>query len=206
MPDPIRVALIDDDAAVLDSLRLFLERRALAVTTYPSADAFLANRDGTQPFDCLVVDVRMPGTSGIDLVRAMQAKSDITPVILITGHGDVDMAVVAIKLGAFDFIEKPFDEERLLACIHNAASEGRSRQGETAEERDLQSRVEGLSERQRQVMDLAAAGLSNKEIGTRLGISPRTVEIHRAWMMERIGARNLAELVRITMRLKDAPR
>jgi two-component system response regulator FixJ len=148
----------------------------------------------------------MPGTSGIDLVRAMQAKSDITPVILITGHGDVDMAVVAIKLGAFDFIEKPFDEERLLACIHNAASEGRSRQGETAEERDLQSRVEGLSERQRQVMDLAAAGLSNKEIGTRLGISPRTVEIHRAWMMERIGARNLAELVRITMRLKDAPR
>ncbi len=201
MPESIRIALIDDDAAVLDSLSLFLRRRGIEVATYPSADAFVSEGRPSKP-ECLVVDVRMPGLSGLDLVRHVQSEGDGPPVILITGHGDVDMAVAAIKLGAFDFIEKPFDEERLLVAIRNAVEQTRLTQTRDGEWADLKKRHGSLSERQRQVMELAASGLSNKEIGIRLGISPRTVEIHRAWMMERIGARNLADLVRIAMSMK----
>jgi FixJ family two-component response regulator len=195
----IRAALIDDDEAVLDALRLYLESKRVAITCFSSADDFLTGKAPERPFDCVVADVRMPGTSGLDLVRRMNVAGTGTPIILITGHGDVDMAVAAIKLGAFDFLEKPFNEERLLDSIRNAT---RERARESAEIGELKSRVEMLSERQRQVFDLAAAGLSNKEIGTRLGISPRTVEIHRAWMMERMGARNVADLVRMAMRLR----
>ena len=202
MNNPIRIALIDDDEAVLDSLRLFLTRRGIKVTPYSSADAFVADADAAS-FDCLVVDVRMPGMTGMDLVQWLRSTNATAAVILITGHGDVDMAVAAIKLGAFDFIEKPFDEQRLLVTIRAAAEQTRNRQDHAAEIRDLKARHGELSERQRQVMELAAAGLSNKEIGGRLGISPRTVEIHRAWMMERMGARNLADLVRIAMRVKE---
>jgi two-component system response regulator FixJ len=203
MPDPVHIALIDDDEAVLDSLALFLKRKGITVTPFVSADAFLATGEGIKGYGAIVADVRMPGLSGVDLIRRLQADNITTPVILITGHGDVDMAVAAIKLGAFDFIEKPFDEERLLESIRSAVAQGRRREDASAETRELRARVDSLSERQRQVMELAASGLSNKEIGARLGISPRTVEIHRAWMMERMGARNLAELVRVTMLLKE---
>ena len=115
------------------------------------------------------------------------------------------MAVAAIKVGAFDFIEKPFDEVRLLASIRNAVEQGRERDADATEVESLQSRFNTLSPRQREVMDLAVAGLSNKEIGTRLKISPKTVENHRAWVMERIGARNIAELVRIAMKVQNKP-
>ena len=125
-----------------------------------------------------------------------------SPVILITGHGDVGMAVAAIKLGAFDFIEKPFDEKRLLEVTQQALEQGRIQRDQAAQVTELKGRFELLTERQRQVMELAVTGLSNKEIAIRLGISPRTVEIHRAWMMERMGARNLADLVRIGMQLQ----
>jgi two-component system response regulator FixJ len=196
------VALIDDDAAVLDALRLFLERNDVTVAGFATADAFLASRNERSTVDCIVADVRMPGLSGIDLVREMRSRAGSPPVILITAHGDVDMAVAAIKLGAFDFIEKPFDERRLLESIRAAASQSSAVQ--PAAQLDLatlKERVAGLTDRQRQVMDLAASGLSNKEIALRLGISPRTVENHRAWMMERMGARNLADLVRLVTRL-----
>jgi two-component system, LuxR family, response regulator FixJ len=198
----MNVALIDDDPAVLDSLKLYLERQGIAVACFASADAFVVGSgDG---FDCVVADVRMPGLSGLDLVRRFAAQSRATPVILITGHGDIDMAVAAIKLGAFDFIEKPFDEIRLLEAVRNAAGEARQKQIVDAELAGLRARFDGLTERQRQVLELAVEGLSNKEIAGRLGISFRTVEIHRAWMMERMGARNLAELVRMEMQLKGA--
>jgi two-component system response regulator FixJ len=201
MSRPIRVALIDDDAAVLDALGLYLKRHDVVVTSFPTAEAFLT-RGEVRSVDCVVADVRMPGLSGIDLVREMQARGDGPPIILITAHGDIDMAVAAIKLGAFDFIEKPFDESRLLESVRTVV--GQSFAARAAGPRDLaelERRVAGLTDRQRQVMELAASGLSNKEIALRLGISPRTVENHRAWMMERMGARNLADLVRIVARL-----
>ncbi len=201
-PAIMRIALIDDDAAVLDSLKLFFERQGVAVVCYPSADAFLAAGDAGAGLDCVVADVRMPGLSGLDLTRLCADEGRDTPVILITGHGDIDMAVAAIKLGAFDFIEKPFDERRLLESIRKAADARPQAPPESAELVDLRARFKALSERQRQVLELAAAGLSNKEIAERLGISFRTVEIHRSWMMERMGARNLAELVRMDMRIK----
>ena len=195
----MHIALIDDDPAVLDSLALYLARQGMAVDCFASADAFVARAPSSPPLDCVVADVRMPGLPGLDLVRRFAAEGRTTPVILITGHGDIDMAVAAIKLGAFDFIEKPFDESRLLESIRNAGGQAQRRQLADAEIADLRARFASLTERQRQVLDLAVAGLSNKEIAARLGISFRTVEIHRAWMMERMGARNLAELVRMEM-------
>ena len=201
MADPIHIALIDDDPAVLDSLRLYFTRQGLKTSCFSAAEEFLAAVDRTTQFDCVVSDVRMPGSSGLDLVRHLNSRGFIRPIILITGHGDIDMAVSAIKIGAFDFIEKPFDENRLLASIRNAVEQGRLRKVDAAELEKLQSRFNSLSFRQRQVMELAVAGLSSKEIGMQLKISPKTVENHRAWVMERIGARNLAELVRMAMQI-----
>jgi RNA polymerase sigma factor (sigma-70 family) len=202
MADPIHVALIDDDAAVRDALRLYLTRRRVKVTWFETAEAFLEAENGCDSFDCVVTDVRMPGMSGLDLVRHLIGRGWIRPIILITGHGDIDMAVSAVKAGASDFIEKPFDESRLLASIRDAVEKGRQRINDSVEQEKMRTRFELLSARQRQVMDLAAAGLSSKEIGTKLNISPKTVENHRAWMMSRMGARNLAELVRIAMQLE----
>jgi two-component system response regulator FixJ len=205
MAEAIHIALIDDDAAVLDSLRLYFARREVEATCFAAAEPFLGALDHVAPFDCVVSDVRMPGLSGLDLVRELRVRGAIAPIILITGRGDIDMAVNAIKLGAYDFIEKPFDESRLLASIRTAVETGRQKARDAAELEQLQSRFKLLSARQRQVMELAVAGFSNKEIGTKLNISPKTVENHRAWVMERVGARNLAELVRMAMQLEGRP-
>jgi two-component system response regulator FixJ len=199
MTEDIHIALIDDDPAVLDSLRLYLERRGVLVSCFLAAEDFLATKDKLS-FNCVVTDVRMPGLSGIDLVREMAAQGSPVRVILITAHGDVEMAVAAIKLGAFDFIEKPFNEKRLLDSIQRAAALARETD-DSCDLRQLRARAESLTGRQREIMDLAVTGLSNKQIALRLRISPRTVESHRAWMMERMQARNLAELVRKVMRL-----
>jgi two-component system response regulator FixJ len=203
MAEPIHIALIDDDSAVLDSLRLYFARREVETSCFAAAEAFLATLDRAAQFDCIVSDVRMPTMSGLDLVQQLRTRSAAAPIILITGRGDIDMAVAAIKLGAFDFIEKPFDESRLLASIRNAVETGRQKARDAAELEKLQSRFKLLSSRQRQVMELAVAGFSNKEIGTKLNISPKTVENHRAWVMERVGAKNLAELVRMAMQLEE---
>jgi two-component system response regulator FixJ len=190
------VALIEDDEAVLDSLGLLLEDRGLSVRRFTSAEVFLASvRDDEAP-GCIVSDVRLPGLSGLELQRALKAEGMDVPVILITGHGDIAMAVTAMKEGAFDFVEKPYDAERLIAGIAKALAAGeelRSREGQRAE---LLQRLSELSPRQKEVMQLVAEGLSNKQIAHRLGISPRTVENYRAWVMERMGAANIAELVR----------
>jgi len=202
MADPIGLALIDDDEAVLDALRHYLTRQNVRTSCFNDAKNFLTALDHRERFDCVVSDVRMPGMSGLDLVRHLNNRSYAQPIILITGHADVDMAVGAIKNGAFDFIEKPFDEARLLAIIRHAAKQGRQSEAAATDLRELQSRINALSVRQRQVMDLAASGLSNKEIGIKLNISARTVENHRAWVMERMGARNLADLVRMAIKIR----
>ena len=201
----IHIAVIDDDAAVLDSLKLYFDRQGIETSCFAAAQDFLAGIGRGDRFDCIVSDVRVPGMSGLDLVRQLKAAAFAAPIILITGHGDVDMAVAAIKVGAFDFIEKPFDEARLLASIHNAIEKGRQPGIDAAELEKLRARFDTLSARQRQVMELAVKGLSNKEIGAQLKISPKTVENHRAWVMERMNARNIAELVRIAMKVEGKP-
>jgi two-component system, LuxR family, response regulator FixJ len=203
MPDRLHVALIDDDAAVLDALRYYLARQSIRTSTFQAARDFLEALDRHEQFDCAVSDVRMPGMSGLDLMKYLNERGYAGPVILITGHGDVDMAVGAIKNGAFDFIEKPFDEARLLTSIRQGAERMRQNKSEAAEIDELQSRFDSLSARQREVMELAVAGLSSKEIGIRLNISPKTVENHRAWVMERIGARNVADLIRKAMKVRS---
>jgi two-component system response regulator FixJ len=198
----IAIALVDDDEAVLDSLRLYFVAIGHDVAAFPEADSLLeALTNGFEP-DCIVSDIRMPGLSGLELQAVLSERAITIPLILITGHGDVEMAVGAIKAGAHDFIEKPFDERRLLASIQEAVSKRGKGVEEEAEIAAIAGKVAELSERQRQVMDLAVQGLSNKQIANQLGISPRTVETYRAWVMERTGAKNLAELVRLAMRLE----
>jgi RNA polymerase sigma factor (sigma-70 family) len=202
MADLIHIALIDDDEAVLDSLALYLARHGVEVSRFPRTEDFLAALDRVARLDCVVSDVRLPGMSGLDLVGRLVERRFAAPIILITGHGDIDMAVSAIKIGAFDFIEKPFDEARLLASIRNAVEKSLQNASDAAELERIQSRFHSLTVRQREVMELAVSGLSNKEIAARLDISIKTVENHRAWVMERIGARNLADLVRMAMQVR----
>ena len=202
MSDRLHVALIDDDAAVLDALRYYLARQSIRTSTFQAAKEFLEALDHHEQFDCVVSDVRMPGMSGLDLMKHLNERRYAGPVILITGRGGVDMAVGAIKNGAFDFIEKPFDEARLLTSIRQGAERMRQTKSEAAELDDLQGRFDSLSARQREVIELALAGLSSKEIGIKLNISPKTVANHRAWVMERIGARSLADLIRKAMKLQ----
>jgi two-component system response regulator FixJ len=140
--------------------------------------------------------VRLPGLSGVELQRALKTQGSEVPVILITGHGDIAMAVTAMKDGAFDFVEKPYDAEHLIANIQRALAAGQELRSKESQRQDLIERLAELSPRQKEVMHLVADGLSNKEIALRLGISPRTVENYRAWVMERMGAANIAELVR----------
>lgn len=199
----VRLSIIDDDDAVLDSLRLLLAGERYDVQCYHSAEDFLSDAPSRSSTTCVISDVRMPGLSGLDLQLELSKTQAAVPLILITGHGDIAMAVKAVKAGAYDFLEKPLDEERLVQSIESAV-EGQYKRRQLAETVAIfRKRVAELSDRQRQVMDLAVAGLPNKEIAQQLGISPRTVETYRAWVMEKTGARNLAELVRMVMLMEQ---
>jgi two-component system response regulator FixJ len=202
MSDNDQVCVIDDDEAVRDSVGLLLENHEFAVSSFASAEAFLNEMEGGLKASCVVSDVKMPGLSGLDLQRVLTEQQSHVPLILITGHGDIAMAVAAVKAGAHDFIEKPFDDHRLLDSIANAVDVSRRKKAQDESLQEFAQRISELSVRQRQVMDLAVQGFSNKEIAQELGISPRTVETYRAWVMEKTGARNLADLVRLAMRLE----
>jgi len=202
MAEKAKVALIDDDEPILDSLQLYLRRRGFAVSCFQSGAAFLEALTTGSQFQCVVTDVRMPRMTGLELQRVLTERCRSLPLIVITGHGDIAMAVTAVKAGAFDFIEKPIDERRLAGSIHGAIEANR---GVLAGERqlaELEKRFADLSERQRQVVELAVQGLSNKEIGLQLGISPRTVEHYRESAMERMQATRFAELIQMVVRLK----
>jgi two-component system response regulator FixJ len=187
--------LIDDDSAVLHSMRLLIESRDIPVACYESAEAFLEELPSSKP-SCVVADVRMPGMTGLELQRELRQRNQEAPLILISGHADVSMAVEALKQGAFDFFEKPYDGERLAASVSDAVEKGRQRSSENIERDDIAERLKALSPRQREVLEFVASGMSNKQIAAKLNISPRTVETYRAWVMERIGAQNVADLVR----------
>jgi two-component system response regulator FixJ len=188
------IALIEDDEAALHSLELLLQRKGMDIRSFVSVEAFLAAHDCAPT--CIVSDVRLPGLSGLDLQRELKRQGRLIPLILITGHGDIAMAVTAIKNGAFDFIEKPYNADQLIASISEVLSAGEKVRFKEGQKAEILARIAELSPRQREVMHLVAEGLSNKQIAFRLGISQRTVENYRAWVMERLGATNVADLVR----------
>jgi two-component system, LuxR family, response regulator FixJ len=197
------IALIEDDEAALESLCLLLEGRGLAVRSFASAEAFFASLPEFKPA-CVVSDVRLPGISGLDLQRALKAEGRDVPVVLITGHGDIAMAVTAMKEGAYDFVEKPYNADHLIAGIERALAAEQQLRSRESQRLDLLERIAELSPRQKEVMYLVAEGQSNKQIALRLGISPRTVENYRAWVMERMDAANLAELIRKVLLVERA--
>lgn len=190
------ISIIDDEPSVREAIAMLLEANGHVPACYDSAKSFLA---APYAAGCIVSDVRMPEMTGLDLLHVLQRARDPRPVILLTGHGDIEMAVQAIKIGAFDFIEKPFSNDRLLQSLADALSASESTRAAHAEIEALKARYDGLSERQRETMKLLVQGLSNKEIALRLGISPRTVEIHRTWVMTKMSAGTIAELVRMGM-------
>jgi two-component system response regulator FixJ len=202
MDDRQKVAIIDDDPAILDSLQLSLTRKGFEVICFDAAKNFIDQVDAGLSLHCVVCDVKMPGMTGLVLQQLLSERGPSLPLIFITGHGDVDMAVNAVKAGAFDFIEKPIDDGRLAASIGQAISRHRSALADRQEIAALRSRYRGLSDRQQQVVALAVEGLSNKEIALRLGISPRTVEHYRESAMDRMQAASFAQLVQMAVRLK----
>ena len=200
--EPI-VHVVDDEAAIRDSLAMLLRSVGLASRTWASAPEFLAGYTAGGPA-CLIVDVRMPGMSGLELQEALRARGDALPVVIITGHGDVSMAVRAMKNGAADFLEKPFNDQTLLDTVHRAlAASSAAAAGDAAapaaDRAAVVARLETLTPREREVMALVAEGRPNKVVATRLGLSTRTVEVHRAKVMEKLGARSLADLVRMAI-------
>jgi two-component system response regulator FixJ len=194
------VTLIDDDPGVLEAIGMLLATKGFVVDRYPSADAFLA---APSTPGCIVSDLRMPGLSGMELLTTLQNASDPRPVILLTAHGDIELAVRALKQGAFDFIEKPFEETRLLQAITAALESGERAAIELSELCNLKKRYASLTERQKEVMWLVVSGCSNKEVAARLGISIRTVETYRAWVLEKMQTKTFADLVRASISLQD---
>ena len=196
------VCIVDDDEAIRESLRLLLFAGGLSSCAYESADAFLADSDPPH-IDCMLLDIRMPGTDGLELFRILNRKHPAYPIIFITGHGDIPLAVSAIKQGAFDFLTKPFREGELLSKVQAAIDHSRTQQERRLQLQELQSRVDACTPREQDVMRLLADGLPNKGIAEALGISPRTVEIHRAHVMEKMAADSLPTLVRMITLLEQ---
>jgi two-component system response regulator FixJ len=198
MPNDGIVHVIDDDDAMRESLAFLLKSAKVAVATYESADAFLAKLQDLEG-GCVVTDIRMPGMSGLDLLKRLRELKNPMPVIVITGHGDVPLAVEAMKFGASDFLEKPFDDDVLLSAVRTALSEEAAGQGDQALRTGVLRRLESLSTRERQVLEGLVAGHPNKTIAYDLGISPRTIEIYRANVMTKMEASSLSELVRMAL-------
>lgn len=199
------VYVIDDDAAMRDSLNFLLDSSGFGVTLFDDARAFLDALPGLA-FGCVVSDVRMPGLDGIELLKRMKAQQRPFPILIMTGHGDVPLAVEAMKLGAVDFLEKPFEDDRLITMIETAIRQAEPAARNEAVSQDVAARVASLSPRERQVMEGLIAGLSNKLIAREYDISPRTIEVYRANVMTKMQAGSLSELVRLAMRagmLKD---
>ncbi|RLJ16237.1 DNA-binding response regulator [bacterium endosymbiont of Escarpia laminata] len=192
------VFVVDDDQAMRNSLKWLIESVAMQVETFDSASAFISSyypgRSG-----CLLLDVRMPGMSGLELQEYLMNHQIAIPVIIITGHGDVPMAVRAMKAGAVDFIEKPFNDELLLESIRHALSLDEQQRDHQSQLAEIATRLARLTPREHEVMEMVTSGKANKEIATTLGVSAKTVEAHRARVMEKMEAGSLAKLVRMAV-------
>ena len=195
------VFIVDDDEAVRNSLRLLVKSVGLTAAALVSAQEFLASYDPLQP-GCLVLD--MPGMSGLELQQQLNLRGAIIPVIFITGHGDVPMAVAAMQQGAFDFLQKPFRDQDLIDRIQRALEKDRANRAELGKHSRLRERHEALTPREREVLALVMSGKANKVMAADLGLSQRTIEIHRARVMEKMGASSLAHLVRMVLDLEES--
>ena len=198
---PQLVYVIDDDEAVRDSIGMLLDSADLAHRCFASADDFLALHDGSQR-GCLVLDIRMPGMTGLELQQRLAEIGSTLPIIFITGHGDVPMAVEAMRQGAFDFLRKPVDEANFIDRLRNALDQESGNWHQKLDRVQNAERIAALTEREYEVFQLVAEGIANKAIASDLGISERTVEVHRAQVMKKLGVKTLAQLVRIHLQLE----
>lgn len=196
-PEPT-VFIVDDDDEVRAAIALLMESVGLPVRGYDSAQGYLEHFDAAHP-GCLVLDVRMRGMSGLDLQALLAPLPLSPPIVIVTGHGDVPMAVRAVKAGAVDFIEKPFHDQALLDAVHRALAEDARRRGDAMAAADIDERLDRLTRREREVLEQIVAGSRNKVIAADLGISQSTVEAHRAKIMEKLEARSLSDLMRIVL-------
>jgi two-component system, LuxR family, response regulator FixJ len=200
---PPKVFIVDDDEAVRNSLRLLVKSVGLSAVTANSAHEFLTTYDAVEP-GCLILDVRMPGMSGIELQQQLNLRGAVIPVIFITGHGDIPMAVEAMQQGAFDFLQKPFRDQDLIDRVQRALEKDRANRAELLERARIRERRDSLTPREREVLELVASGKPNKVMAADLSLSQRTVEIHRARVMEKMGASSLAQLVRMVLDLQES--
>jgi two-component system, LuxR family, response regulator FixJ len=201
---PAIVCIVDDDEAVRGSLKLLLKSLGLSTRAYGSAPEFLAEFD-PQRRGCLVLDIRMPGMSGLDLQQELNARGALVPIIFMTGHGDVPMAVEAMQQGAMDFLQKPFRDQDLLDRIHKAIEKDRAGRELLGNREHIRARIDALTPREREVLKFITDGKANKVIAAELKVSQRTVEIHRANVMEKMDANSLAHLVRMVVEAQGAP-
>lgn len=201
MSDDVTVFIVDDDEEVRSALKFLMESIGLAAEVYDSAQGYLEAFDPSRP-GCLVLDVRMKGMSGLQLQEELSNQPIHPPIIIITGHGDVPMAVRAVQAGASDFIEKPFNEQVLLESIHRAIEEDAEGRGKAMQIAEIQEKMNRLTTREHEIMEMVVAGKRNKVIAYDLGISQSTVEAHRAKVMEKMEARSLSDLMRMTLSLQ----
>ncbi len=190
------IYIVDDDDAVRDSLKILLGNIGFAVRTFPDALTFLENYDSKNIL-CALIDVRMPGMDGMELLNRLAKLPPLPPIVIITGHGEIEMAVKALKIGAFDFIEKPFVPEALIERVKAAVRWGEQSLVQKLKESEAHERLSTLTPREMDVLRHLLSGLANKAIAERLGLSPRTVEVHRAHIMEKTQANSLSHLVRL---------
>ena len=201
MPSHPVVFVIDDDQQVREAIQLLMESIGLKVASFASAQEYL-DQFNPQDHGCLILDVRMAGMSGLELQARLAAEETHPPIVIITGHGDVQMAVKAIQGGAVDFLEKPFNDQALLDCVHHAIEKDLNQRGEALKLADIRSHLKRLTPREREVLDLVIAGQRNKVIAIDLGVSQSTVEAHRAKVMEKMEAATLSDLMRMMLILE----